>query len=147
LAETKIEQELLLRNSLSSNDPRKQQIERKLEAIQKLIDEERGQFVNATDSVQSSGEATYTELLAEFEALQVDLEFAEQAYLSAQASRDIALAEAQRKSRYLAAYISPTLAETAQYPRRYTLLLTLGALLAISWAIITMVFYTLRDRR
>ncbi|MCP5036046.1 MAG: sugar transporter, partial [Rhodobacteraceae bacterium] len=104
LAETKIEQELLLRNSLSDNDPRKQQIERKLDAIQKLIDEERGQFVNGSDSVESSGEATYSELLAEFEALQVDLEFAEQAYLSAQASHDIALAEAQRKSRYLAAY-------------------------------------------
>jgi len=147
LAETKIEQELLLRNSLSDEDPRKRQIERKLEAIQKLIDEERGQFFNAAESVQNNDEVTYTELLAEFEALQVDLEFAEQAYLSAQATYDIALAEAQRKSRYLAAYITPTLSETAQYPRRYTLLLTLGALLVISWAILAMVYYALRDRR
>ncbi len=146
LANTKIERQLLLQTSTSDSDPRVLQVERKLSAIQNLIEEERGRFGAAPTGENGEGIA-YSALLAEFEALQVDLEFAEKSYLSAQATYDVALAESQRTSRHLAAYISPTKAETAEFPRRIIILLTLGGMLWISWAILTMIFYSLRDRR
>ena len=86
-------------------------------------------------------------LLAEFERLSVDRRFAEETYTAALAAFDQAQAEARRKSRYLAAHVQPTLAETAQYPRRIVLLAMVGFFLISGWAIAVLVFYSLRDRR
>ena len=112
------------------------------QAIEKLIEQERASF-----SSSETGADAFSQLFAEFQELQVNLEFAEKSYLSAQAAYDLAQAEAVRKSRYLATYIKPTLAETAEYPRRLQLvLLTFGALI-LSWSILAMIYYSLRDRR
>ena len=77
----------------------------------------------------------------------MDQKFAEEAYVASLAGYDVALAEAQRQSRYLATYIEPALAETPLYPRRWIILLTLFGALATSWTILTMIYYALRDRR
>jgi len=77
----------------------------------------------------------------------VNREFAETAYTAALATYDQALAEARRKSRYLAAYIKPTLAEAAEYPQREILLAVTAFFLLVGWAIAALVFYSLRDRR
>ncbi|MFD2741469.1 sugar transporter [Sulfitobacter aestuarii] len=145
LAATGIELRLLLDNSTPEGDPRVQQARRRIAAIEGLIEQERDKFGGAGSVVDSKD--AYSELLGEFEALQVDLEFAQKSYLSAQAARDVAFAEAQRKSRYLAMHVAPTLAETPQYPRRLVLLGMLAALAFISWAIMVMIYYSLRDRR
>lgn len=142
LADAIIERELLI-DSSSSNDPRVVQANRRIEVIRKQIAEERGQF-GGTDG---DGVRDYSELLAEYEALAANQEFAEQSYRSARAAYDAATAEAQRQSRYLASYIEPTRAETAEYPRDYMILLVAGAFLFFSWAIGAMGFYALRDRR
>ena len=39
------------------------------------------------------------------------------------------------------------MAETPLYPRRLTILMILGGLSFIGWAILTMIYYSLRDRR
>lgn len=139
LADAIIERELLLESS-SSSDPRVTQAQKKIEVIEAQIEEERGQFGN-------EGDADFSRILAEYEALQVDREFAEKSYLSAQAAYDASLAEAQRKSRYLATHIDPTLAETAEFPRRLMLMALIGTFLFVSWAILVMAYYSLRDRR
>lgn len=146
LAEISIERELMLENALSG-DPRLTQIESRLAAIQKLIQEERNRFGNETSGQDGAPEEAYADLLGEFEVLEVEREFAEKAYLSAQATYDAALAEAQRTSRYLATYLGPTQAETAEYPQRITLLATIAIMLFVSWAVLVMVYYSLRDRR
>ena len=143
MAEAQIELELLLDNSAES-DPRVAQANRKIAAVQKLIDEERSSFGGASGV---SGVTQYSELLEEYQALQLGLQFAEKSYLSALAARDVALAEAQRQSRYLATHIPPTLAETAEYPRRLMLLSMISGFLLLSWSILVMVYYSLRDRR
>lgn len=143
LATAEIELALLL-DSTSSSDPRVTQAQRKISAVQNLIEQERRKISAPTDA--GSG-AAYADLLAQFESLEVELQFAQQSYLSAQASYDAAIAEAQRQSRYLAIHIEPTLAETAEYPRRHIILLTLFGLLMMAWSIGTLVFYALRDRR
>lgn len=143
MAEAQIELELLLDNA-SQSDPRVNQANRKIAAIQKLIDEERSTFGGGTGL---SGVKQYSELIEEYQALELEREFSEKSYLSALATRDVALAEAQRQSRYLATYISPTLAETPEYPRRVLLMLIISGFLLLSWSILVMVYYSLRDRR
>lgn len=143
MAEAQIELELLLDGS-AQNDPRVTQTKRKIEAVQNLINKERSSFGGASGV---SGVTQYSELLEEYQALELERQFAEKSYLSALAARDVALAEAQRQSRYLATHISPTLAETAEYPRRLMLLSMIAGFLLVSWSILVMVYYSLRDRR
>ena len=144
LAASQIELQLLLLAGVADDDRRAQQARQKIEAIKALISDERQKFGRIESGV---GGRAYSDLLAEFEALEVDLQFAQQSYLSAQAARDASFAEAQRKSRYLAKYVEPTLAETPLYPRRLVIMLMLAGFLTIGWAILTMIYYSLRDRR
>lgn len=139
LVAAKIELSLLLDQS-SDNNPRAEAARKKIDVINDLLDKERQQL-------GGEGEEAYSTLLAEFEALAVDLEFAQASYVAAQTARDSAFSEAQRKSRYLATYVEPTLAETAEYPRRLMLLLLLIGGALVSWSTIVLIYYSLRDRR
>lgn len=134
----------LLRHNARENDPRVVQSQRRIEAIRERIREERLKFGNGSNE-EITGD--YADVIAEFERLMVEREFAENKYTSALSNFDAAQANAQRQSRYLAAYVQPTLAESPEYPRR-GLILGLCALVFFgSWCIIVLVYYSLRDRR
>ena len=85
--------------------------------------------------------------VGDYERLVTDREFAEKANVTALASYDAAVAESRRKSRYLAAYMLPTLAETPLYPRRQMVLTMIALFLFLSWAIAVLVYYSVKDRR
>ena len=95
----------------------------------------------------AEGGEVYANLFGEYERLVVDREFAEQTYTSAQASYDGALSEARRQSRYLAAYVEPTLAESSRFPERKTLLGLTGLFIMLIWATLVLVIYAIKDRR
>lgn len=142
LAEALIELDLLAPNA-RAGDPRVEQAERRIEVIQTRITEERLKFGGG--SLSDDG-TSYADTIAEFERLSVDREFAEQAYVVALSSFDGARAEANRQSRYLAAYIQPTLAEKAEFPQREVLLALVALFSLLIWTILTLIFYALRDR-
>ena len=96
---------------------------------------------------QSGESQAFATLVGEFERLSVDREFAETTYTAALASFDSAQAEARRQTRYLAAHVRPTLAEQAEYPKRLTLLGLIALFAFLSWSILVLVAYSLRDRR
>jgi capsular polysaccharide transport system permease protein len=133
----------LLAETTRETDPRVEQTRRKIAVIEKRISEEREKLGVGTNH---NGRA-YADLVGQFEALQVDLEFAEKAYVSALSAYDSAVAEARRQSRYLAAYIEPTLAETPLYPQRAIILMISTFALFGIWAISLLIYYSLRDRR
>lgn len=143
LAEALIEQDLL-RETSREGDPRLEQVARRIEVIRKRIAEERRSFGLAD---QEGDVSKFSALLAEFEALTVEREFAEKAWLAARAAYDAAVLEANRQSRYLAAYTGPTRAERAEYPERVMLWALATFLLFLAWAILTLVAYSIRDRR
>lgn len=134
----------LLRESTRAQDPRLKQAERRIMVIEARIEAERQNL--GVGGGQSNGR-DYATLLAEYERLAVDREFAEQAYTGALAAYDQAQAEARRKSRYLVAHIKPTLAETPEYPQRLILLVMTCFFLTCIWAIAVLIFYSIRDRR
>jgi capsular polysaccharide transport system permease protein len=132
----------MLAETTFDGDQRLAQADRQIEALREQIVEERDRLANTT----SSGGDSLVSVIGEYETLLVDLEFAQQAYVSAAAAYDSALAEARRRSRYLATHIPPTMAESAQYPRRLLLVLaTFGGLL-LFWLIAVLSYYAARDR-
>lgn len=134
----------LLNNSTREGDPRLEQARRRIDVIEDRIREERQKFgVGGNDSTDES----YATTIAEFERLAVDREFAEQAYAVALSAFDAARAEANRQSRYLAAYIQPTLAERSEFPNRPLVIGTVALFSFLIWAIMALVYYALRDRR
>ncbi len=146
----------LLRQSTSGDDPRVQQAEARVGVIEARMDQERaklglGRPATGIDSDAPEGTAlpgtAFADLVGEYESLAVDLEFGQQAYVAALASYDGALAESRQQTRYLAAHVEPTLAERADYPRRWTLTLLTGFFAMLAWAMLTLGAYALRDRR
>lgn len=135
----------LLNEGGSSTDPRAQQALRRIQVIRERIASERLAF--ATDGTETGaiGE-DYPTLIAEFERLTVDLQFAEENYRAALAALDVARANSARQSRYLATYIQPTKAQTSEFPQRSVLLGLTVVFLLMSWSILALVYYSIRDR-
>lgn len=146
LAEALVEYDLL-RGLVSKDDPRLANSQRVIKVIRERIDQERTNFASdASVEGGGAGEA-YPSLISEFERLTVDREFAEESYRVALTSLELARDEASRQSRYLATYISPTLAEESEYPKRGMFALLAGLLLLMSWSILVLIYYSVRDRR
>ena len=137
-------QSLIELDLLKGTDPRLTQLTRRIAVIENRISEERKKL-----GVGGAGEdgTAFADLLGDYERLVVDREFAENSYVSALANYDAALAEARRKSRYLAAYMQPTEAETPEYPKRLTLFALVSLFLFLIWSVMILVVYSVRDRR
>lgn len=143
-AEALIELDVLRTAISRESDPRLEQAQLRLEVIEERIAAERQEL---GFGAQNSDGSAFADLVGEYERLVVDREFSETAYVSALVSYDSALAESRRKSRYLAAYMQPTLAETAQYPKRFTLFSVATLFVFLLWSIMVLVSYSIKDRR
>ncbi|MBK4217181.1 sugar transporter [Paracoccus caeni] len=132
----------LLQANAQPEDPRISQTQLRINVIREQIAAERQKFGSET----ATGEAL-SEVVGQYEGLSVDREFAEQSYTAALATYDSARAEAARQSRYLAAYVQPTLAQEPEFPQKSQLMFMIAGFLLILWIIGVMVFYSLRDRR
>ncbi|PTN00872.1 capsular polysaccharide transport system permease protein [Rhodovulum imhoffii] len=143
LAETLIELDLL-RITTRDDDPRLSQLQRRVDVIRERIAAER-QKLGIGRGLED--ESVFATIVGEYERLAVDREFAEQSYTSALASYDSSLAEARRKSRYLAPYIRPTLAESSRYPQRGIQLGLMTLFLLLAWSTGVLVAYSIKDRR
>lgn len=132
----------LLRANAQPNDPRIEQTELRIRVIREQMEAERQKFGS-----EVSGGELLSELVGQYESLSVDREFAERTYTAALAAFDTARGEAQRQSRYLAAYVKPTLAQEAEYPQRGRLIAIIAGFLILIWVVGVLIFYSLRDRR
>lgn len=144
LAEALIENDIVL-GTTQASDPRREQAARRIQVIQGRIAAERANL--ASDDTGGMGGETYPRIIAEFERLTVDLQFAEETYRTALAARDAARDQAARETIYLAAYIQPTLPQTAEYPQRIELIGLIALFLTLSWTIGALIFYAVRDRQ
>jgi len=139
--------EALIELDLMRDDPRAGQFraetaEKRVETIRSQILQERERIATGT-----TGQAGYSALVTEFEGLSMEVEFAQNAYLSALSAFEGARADALRQTRYLATYIEPTVAERADFPRRYVILAVIAAGALGLWSILILTYYGIRDRR
>jgi len=131
----------LLRGETRESDPRLEQGARRVTVIEGRIAAERAKL-----GLEGDGDA-FANVVGAYEALVADRDFAEQAYAAARLAYDMAQAEARRQSRYLAAWQQPTLAETAEYPRRGRLLALIAGFSVLLWGLAVLSVYAALDRR
>ncbi|MDE4175237.1 sugar transporter [Phaeobacter sp. PT47_59] len=144
LAEALIEYDLL-RGTVGDSDPRLKKAQQHIDVIRERIDIERQTFTSSNTDTGAVGE-DYPSLIAEFERLTVDLQYAEETYRAALTALEAARDEATRQSRYLATYIKPTRAQESEYPGRYMLSGLAGLFLLLTWSILALIYYSIRDR-
>lgn len=135
----------LLRETVPAGDPRIANLDRRIHVIEQRITAERAKLGIGGGAEGTGGKMV--DLVAEYERLAVDLQFAENAYLAARAAHEAARAEARRQSRYLAAHVKPTLSESSRYPERLHLLAVCSVFLFMLWSLGALIYYSLRDRR
>ena len=133
-----------LRETARDDDPRVEQARRKLDVIESLITAERRKF-----GVGGGGDngVEYAQTISDFERLTVEREYAETTYAASLSALDAARAAANRQSLYLAAYITPTLAEKSEYPQRGLIVGLIALFAVLIWSIASLIYYALRDRR
>lgn len=131
----------LLRDATRAGDPRLEQGTRRVAVIEDRIAAERAKL-----GLVGDGDA-FASVVGRFEALMADRDFAERAYTAARTRYDMAQADAQRQSRYLAAWQQPTLPDTPEYPRRGRLLALIAGFALLFWGLAVLSVYAARDRR
>lgn len=138
-----------LRQTTRDSDPRIVQIERQIEVISNRIGQERNKLgLNGAPDARTDGvDTNYANIVAEYERLAVDQQFAEQSYTAALTAFDTARTEAIRQSRYLAAHIRPSQPERATQPKSGVILVLLTLILTMIWLLAVLVGYAVRDRR
>ncbi len=142
LAQALVDYDLLIQTA-EGNDPRLRQLERRIAVIEDRITQERRSFAAQDVTVDNTD---YPTLLAQYEGLRVDVQFAEENYRAALTALIAARTNAERQQLYLATFIEPTLAERAEYPRRALLVGLTGFFALMLWSVLALVYYSLRDR-
>lgn len=132
----------LLQRTTQPDDPRIAEATRRLQVIRDEIAAQRQGVAEG-----ASGQEGYARLMAEYERLMTEQSFAEKTYLAGQSALDAAEAAARSQSYYLAAYQTPMLAQTAEYPRRLLLTGLVALFGFLIWAVLALIYYSLRDRR
>lgn len=143
LAQTLIDLDIL-RQTAPASDPRLVQFRRRVEVIETRIRDEREKMgMGAGHSAQAE---VFADIVGEFERLAAERDFAEQSFTAARTAYETAVAEARRQSRYLAAHVRPTLAQSPEHPQTGTLITMVSGFSFLSWTILVLAGYALRDR-
>lgn len=135
----------MLSGTTRESDPRLINAGQRIDVIRERIAIERQTFASDNTDTGAVGE-DYPTLIAEYENLNVNREFAEVTYRAALMALEAARDDAARNSRYLAVYIKPTLSGSSQYPRYWIIAGLTGLFLLLVWSIGVLVYYSIRDR-
>ena len=130
------------KQGIKAADVRVTQGQNRVAIIEQRIRAERRKFGTNSDGTGRD----YATLTGEYERLSANRDMAQAAHATTLAAFDVVRAEAQRQSRYLAAYTAPTLAQSSTYPNRPLLIALFAAALTLCWSVITLIGYSLRDR-
>lgn len=132
-----------LRTYMSENAPNIAYLKSKLAAVEQQLAEERKKL--GAGQTLDRKRPTLSGLVADYEELVVEREFAEKAYVSALASLERARIEAVQQQRYLATFVNPSLPQESLYPKRIlnTLLILAGCF--VLWGLGVLLVYAIRD--
>jgi capsular polysaccharide transport system permease protein len=138
---------------LADDAPSVQMLKSRIAALDTEIARVQGQISHGSDSsrAQSGDAATGADsgalasVVALYQELMLDQEFAEKAYAAALASMERARVEADRTQSYLAVYLTPNMPEEAAYPRRLLSITIVLIFAAILWAVGALGVLTVRD--
>ena len=138
---------------LNEDAPSVRVLRSQIAALERQLDTQRARFGTggglADDpempSPAGAPDMTMTLRVGTYEDLAVDLEFLQQAYVTALASREAARIEADRAQRYLALFVRPSLPEKSVYPKRVQNILVFSGFAIMLWGIGLMIVYIVRE--
>ena len=140
-----------LREFLSPEAPSVRVLQSQIDSLERQIASERARLGMGEEGETTTNGATsaFTDSLNRsvtlYEALKVDLDFRERAYLSALTSLEAARMEADRQQRYVATFVAPSQPESARYPKAILTVLLIGAVAFLIWGILSMFLHILRE--
>ncbi|WP_444939908.1 hypothetical protein ACJJI3_12365 [Microbulbifer sp. ZKSA004] len=115
-----------------------------IDALENQIGLERVRLVGVGDK---EGEQRLNFLGAHFQNLELDLQFATDAYAASLKALEAARMEASGKLKHLMVVTQPSLAEEAEYPHKIYNLISLAIILLMLYGIGKMLIVTIRDHR
>jgi capsular polysaccharide transport system permease protein len=146
LQNLKTKQATLLQ-SVDKDAPSARMLQKQIKAAEQALVYQKNKIDGTGNSTRpTNGEdRNVAEVLNRFEELTVEQGFATQAYTTALAAFETALAEAQKQERYFATFVAPTRPEIALYPLRWLdTFITVLVLLAV-WMISQFLYRSFRD--
>lgn len=122
--------------SLAANSPIVTQLKVKITSLEQQLKEEQQRLASTTSGTNKP----YSDVLAEYSSLQLEQEFAKNAYMAAQQGLTVARADAATKQNYLVDFVPPTLPERMSYlyPLQMTATVFLSMLLVLTFGSLVM---------
>ncbi|WP_417708338.1 lipopolysaccharide biosynthesis protein [Roseibium aggregatum] len=134
-----------LQASLDEDAPSVLQLKKQISSLEQQLTMKKSEVSDLNRGEVNRFDASLSALLADYESLEVDKEFAERTYAAALASLERARVEAQRQQRFLAIFRTPKMPEEAIYPAR---IINTGLVFFVSfllWSIGTLLTFSVRD--
>lgn len=141
-----------LKGFLNDDAPSVRILKSQIAAIEQQLESQRNRLGSGVQTSNSGGSGqdsspaeTLTSRVGTYEDLAIDLQFLQQAYITALASREAARLEADRAQRYLAAFVKPATPQRSTYPKRIQNILIFASFATMLWGIGLMIVYVIRE--
>lgn len=130
----------VMRQSNAESSPTFQQLSLAKESLDAQIDKMKTELTGPENE-------SLAKSLLEYSRLDTDRLIAEKLYESSQKNYDAVLAEALRKTLYLAVFVNPALPDEAIFPRRVSTPLIILLALTVAWATLSLIWASVQDHR
>jgi len=130
----------VMRQSNAENSPTYQQLNLAKDSLDTQIDKMKAELTGPEN-------ASLAKALLDYSRLDTDRMIAEKLYESSQKNYDAVLAEALRKTLYLAVFVKPVLPEESIFPRRVSTPLIILLALLVTWATLSLIWASVEDHR
>ena len=128
------------RSYMKADAPLIKSLTQRLAAVEKQLDEEKLRVAG-----QNSTQGNLNSLVAAYEDLTIEAEFAQKQLVSAMTSLEQARIQQMAQSRYVVAYQQPTLPDESLYPRPFLFTLYVFAGLLLLMGIVSLVWASIRE--
>ncbi|WP_444891180.1 hypothetical protein [Microbulbifer sp. DLAB2-AA] len=129
---------------LNPNSSQIVSMQAEINALEGQIAAEKERLVGVSDA---QGEQRLNSLSAHFQNLELNLQFATDAYAASLKALETARMEASGRLKHLMVVSQPSLAEKAEYPRKLYNLTSLAIILLLIYGIVKMLVSSIRDHR
>ncbi|MBB6483410.1 capsule biosynthesis protein [Rhizobium lusitanum] len=130
----------VMRQSKAESSPTYQQLNLAKDSLDAQIEKMKSELTGPEN-------ASLAKALLEYSRLDTDRLIAQKLYESSQKNYDAVLAEALRKTLYLAVFVKPALPEESIFPRRVSTPLIILLALIVTWATLSLIWASVEDHR
>lgn len=133
----------ILSKNMNPNAPPIVNLKQRIAATEEQVNNARAEVGrNAADA--QTPELT-SQLLSEFESLELERQFAEKAYTATLTSLERARSDSIRTQRYLSVFVEPHMPQEPSHPKRLLMILTIFGFAFIGWAVFLLVYLTIKE--